>query len=121
MSAPSIRSPRDLEFHLNPFVSWIWIGVLILIGGALTSLWPDLERQEVGAWAYFRAGAGVATSLMLAVWLAWTPGAAYGAPRPRLESSVLDVGRAPPLGALGAVVAGLVFGTALSLARRARR
>jgi cytochrome c-type biogenesis protein CcmF len=109
------------EFHLNPFVSWIWIGVLILIGGALTSLWPDLERQEVGAWAYFRAGAGVATSLMLAVWLAWTPGAVYGAPRPRLESSVLDVGRAPPLGALGAVVAGLVFGTALSLARRARR
>jgi cytochrome c-type biogenesis protein CcmF len=109
------------EFHLNPFVSWIWIGVLILISGALISLWPDLEKQEAGAWAYFRVGAGVATTLMLSVWLAWSPGASFGGERPRAEAAILDVGRPPPLGALGAIGAGLVVGTVLTLARRPRR
>jgi len=109
------------DFHLNPFVSWIWLGVLVLIGGASISLWPQLESQEAGAWAYFRAGAGVATSLMLSIWLAWTPSTSYSVERPRLDAGVLDVGRSPPFGALGAIGAGLLFVTALSLARRARR
>ncbi|HVR19014.1 MAG TPA: cytochrome c-type biogenesis CcmF C-terminal domain-containing protein, partial [Polyangiaceae bacterium] len=109
------------EFHLNPFVSWIWIGVLILIGGASISLWPDFERQESGAWAYFRSGVGIATTLMLSIWLAWTPTTSYSVERPRLEAGSFEVGRPPPFGAFGAVVAGLVFGTALSLARRPRR
>ena len=53
--------------------------------------------------------------------IAWTPQTAYGGERPRMEASVLDVGRAPPLGAFSAIAAGLAFGTVLSLARRARR
>jgi cytochrome c-type biogenesis protein CcmF len=109
------------EFHLNPFVSWIWIGVLVLIAGASISLWPDLERQETGAWAYFRAGAGVTTTLILSIWLAWTPSSTRSVERPRLEARIMDVGRPPPFGAFGAVGAGLLVGTALSLARRRRR
>jgi cytochrome c-type biogenesis protein CcmF len=109
------------EFHLNPFVSWIWIGILVLIAGASISLWPDFERQETGAWAYFRAGAGVATTLILSIWLAWTPSSSRSVERPRLEARSMDVSRAPPFGALGAVGAGLCVGAALSLARRTRR
>jgi cytochrome c-type biogenesis protein CcmF len=109
------------QFHLNPFVMWLMVGLGFIIAGALTSLWPDFERQESTAWAYFRTGAGVATTLMLSVWLAWTPAGALGTQRPRLDAGVLDVGRAPPLGAFGAVGAGLVFGAAIALARRARR
>src|SRR5258706_12147399 len=30
------------RFHVNPFVSWIWIGALVLVSGAMTSLWPEL-------------------------------------------------------------------------------
>jgi cytochrome c-type biogenesis protein CcmF len=111
------------EFHLNPFVSWIWIGVLILIGGASISLWPEVSMREAGAWAYVRAGAGVATSLMLALWLALTPTAVSSQERPpRAEASAFgSVGLSPPFGAFGAIGAGLLVGTALSFARRGRR
>jgi cytochrome c-type biogenesis protein CcmF len=110
-----------LQFHVNPFVAWLMIGLAFIIAGALTSLWPDFERQESTAWAYLRTGAGVATTLMLSVWLAWTPTNAFSTQRPRLDAGVLDVGRAPPFGAFGAVGAGLALGAAIALARRARR
>jgi hypothetical protein len=58
---------------------------------------------------------------MLSVWLAWTPTNAFSTQRPRLDAGVLDVGRAPPFGAFGAVGAGLALGAAIALARRARR
>ncbi len=61
------------QFHLNPFVSWIWVGILILIAGASISLWPDLQLGSVGAWSYVRASAGVTASIALALWLAASP------------------------------------------------
>jgi uncharacterized protein (DUF58 family) len=94
-----------------------------LIGGASISLWPELSMREAGAWAYVRAGAGVATSLMLALWLALSPTAASAEERPpRAEASAFGpVGLSPPFEAFGAIGAGLLVGTALSFARRGRR
>jgi cytochrome c-type biogenesis protein CcmF len=109
------------EIHVNPFVSWLLIGLFVLMGGALISLWPDFERQESAGWAYLRTGAGVATTLMLSIWLAWTPQSALATQRPRVDAAVLDTGRAPPFGAFGAAGAGLLVGAAVALARRARR
>jgi cytochrome c-type biogenesis protein CcmF len=60
----------QLQVHGNPFVSWIWIGVLILIGGASVSLWPEVALGRLGAWSLARAGAGVTASVVLAVMLA---------------------------------------------------
>jgi cytochrome c-type biogenesis protein CcmF len=107
------------QFHVNPLVSWIWLGVLILIGGATLSLWPELSFREVGAWGYLRASAGVATSVMLAVWLAVSPTSAYAA-APRTRAPVLaEPGtRAPPLGALGAAAVGLGIGAVFAFKRR---
>ena len=60
----------QLQVHGNPFVSWIWIGVVILILGASVSLWPEISLGRLGAWGTVRATAGVSASLILALTLA---------------------------------------------------
>jgi cytochrome c-type biogenesis protein CcmF len=52
-------------FHVNPFVSFIWLGLLILMGGCFVSLWPELGTSRVGAWSAVR-GAVAATAGVLA-------------------------------------------------------
>ncbi|HVW26172.1 MAG TPA: cytochrome c-type biogenesis CcmF C-terminal domain-containing protein [Polyangiaceae bacterium] len=68
-----------LRFHVNPLVSWVWIGVLVLMGGASISLWPEVRLREVGVWGYLRATAGAATSIMLAIVFATAPARAESA------------------------------------------
>jgi cytochrome c-type biogenesis protein CcmF len=65
------------QIHVNPLVSLIWIGVAILIMGALVSLWPDVATEEVTAFSYVRAAAGAVTSIMFAILLALAPSYAY--------------------------------------------
>lgn len=60
----------QLQVHGNPFVSWIWIGVLVLVLGASVSLWPEVSLGRLGAWGIVRASAGVTTSVVLAIMLA---------------------------------------------------
>ena len=74
------------QFHVNPLVSWIWLGLLILIAGTVTSLFPELSLGEVGAWSYVRAGAGVAAGTAFAVWIAMAPGMAYTHERPEASA-----------------------------------
>jgi cytochrome c-type biogenesis protein CcmF len=59
-----------LRFHVNPLVSWVWLGVFVLLGGAGMSLWPEVKLREVGVWGYLRASAGVATTMMFGIILA---------------------------------------------------
>jgi hypothetical protein len=92
---------------------------LILIGGASISLWPELSFREVGAWGYLRASAGVATSTMLAIWLAVSPTSAYAAaPRPRAPVLAAADSRSLPIGALGAAALGLGLGAVVAFRRR---
>jgi cytochrome c-type biogenesis protein CcmF len=69
------------QFHVNPFVSWIWLGLLILIGGATVSLWPEPSAARAGAWAVARASAAVAASAGAALWLAASPAVGRTVPR----------------------------------------
>ncbi len=61
------------HFHVNPLVSWIWVGLFILIAGASVSLWPDIRLGRVGAWNYVRSFTGVAAGIAMALWLAASP------------------------------------------------
>jgi hypothetical protein len=115
------------RFHVNPFVSFIWLGLVVLIVGASVSLWPEAVFGTSRVWAFARAGAGVATGAMFAVWLAMTPASAYANTRPR---PVLTVVRPesplPRLWASGALLApgaGLAAGLLVAgfVTRRSRK
>ena len=46
-----MKSPPQAQFHLivSPLVMWIWIGGLIVVGGALIAIWPapSVVRRRV--------------------------------------------------------------------------
>jgi cytochrome c-type biogenesis protein CcmF len=114
-----------LQLHVNPFVSWIWIGLLVLIAGTSVSLWPELSFRELGAWGYVRAAASAATGAMLALLIAMSPATAFASPRPAAAPG----SAAPAFGTsltqlhyramAGAPIAGLLLG--LVAMRRSRR
>jgi cytochrome c-type biogenesis protein CcmF len=111
-----------LRFHVNPLVSWVWIGVLLLISGACVSLWPEVRLREVGVWGYLRATASAATSVMLA--MVWACSSAPATSNPRVEAPVVQAASIPSsLGdePLLAVAAGLVLGASAGWTRRTRR
>jgi cytochrome c-type biogenesis protein CcmF len=111
------------RFHVNPLVVWIWFGGIVLVLGAGISLWPELSFGELGAWAYVRAGAGVAAGTALSLWLAMSPSYAFASVRPHAQAppaaANLDVPLSRALPPLGAAFFGLAAG-ALFAARRRR-
>jgi cytochrome c-type biogenesis protein CcmF len=64
--------------HVNPLVSWIWTGVLILIFGAVISMWPEVSVQEARGWAYLRMSGGVVSSILFGLMLSLAPARAFG-------------------------------------------
>lgn len=64
------------RFHVNPLVSWIWLGVIIMIGGALISLWPQVSWRRLGVWGSIRLATGATAGIMFSVLVASTPGRA---------------------------------------------
>jgi cytochrome c-type biogenesis protein CcmF len=88
------------QFHVNPLVNLIWMGVGILILGALVAMWPEVALEEAGAFGYIRAAASVATSVIFALLLAGGPALAYGgngtrAPPSATSPPVLHAPEAP--------------------------
>jgi cytochrome c-type biogenesis protein CcmF len=81
----------SFQIHLNPLVSWIWIGCLILISGSIVSMWPQLELGESRVWLGARGAAGVAASVMLGIMLAATP-AAHAQPAPGMVPGMSTTG-----------------------------
>ncbi len=61
------------RFHVNPLVSWIWMGVFIMIGGAMVSLWPSVAWRRLGVWEAVRLGAGATGAVMFSILLATAP------------------------------------------------
>ena len=59
-----LKNPPQAQFHfiVSPLVMWIWIGGLILFGGALIAIWPapSTVRRRVQARARARAVRGLA-------------------------------------------------------------
>jgi cytochrome c-type biogenesis protein CcmF len=70
----------SLQIHLNPLVSWIWIGCIVLIAGSIVCMWPQLELGESRVWAGARGVSATAASVILGIMLAATPVARAQAP-----------------------------------------
>jgi cytochrome c-type biogenesis protein CcmF len=69
-----------LQVHINPLVSWIWIGCLVLIFGSVICMWPQLAPQEARAWQFARGAAAAATIVTLGLLVALWPASAFAAP-----------------------------------------
>jgi cytochrome c-type biogenesis protein CcmF len=59
-SFPRANPTARVLFIVNPLVTWIWIGAIIVLLGALTALWPapDALRSRVSASSAARAARG---------------------------------------------------------------
>src|SRR5690606_18355394 len=66
------------RFHVNPLVSWIWAGVLVMMAGAGISLWPDVWWRRLGAWGAVRLAASGASGVMVSILVATAPARAVG-------------------------------------------
>ena len=114
------------QFHVNPLVSWIWIGLLVLMAGTITSLFPELSLGEVGAWSYVRSTAGVAAGTAFAIWIAMAPGMAYTQQRPEATARRPAITanhsfkQLPTVGLGAAGFVGLALGSVVSFGRRRR-
>jgi cytochrome c-type biogenesis protein CcmF len=67
------------QMHVNTLISFIWLGVAILMLGTLIAMWPELALEEAGAFRYVRMAGAVASSVMLGLLLAAGSSQAYGA------------------------------------------
>jgi cytochrome c-type biogenesis protein CcmF len=72
---PSDNNLAAFEIHVNPLVSWIWIGCIVLIFGSAICMWPQFELGESRVWAGARGLAATAASVLLGIMLAATPAA----------------------------------------------
>ncbi len=67
----------SFQVHINPLVSWIWFGAIILIFGSIVGMWPQLEPSESRVWNFGRGAAGVAASFTLGMLIASLPAPAW--------------------------------------------
>jgi cytochrome c-type biogenesis protein CcmF len=72
---PNNKNLASLQVHVNPLVTWIWIGCLVLIAGSLVCMWPQVEPGESRVWLGARGVAATAASVFLGIMLAATPAA----------------------------------------------
>ncbi|WP_245776232.1 heme lyase CcmF/NrfE family subunit [Pajaroellobacter abortibovis] len=64
MISPQTKQ-ANFQFHLNPLVSWIWIGCFILMVGSTLCMWPDAQWAESRRAAFARGGFILTTSLWI--------------------------------------------------------
>jgi cytochrome c-type biogenesis protein CcmF len=77
--------------HVNPFVSWIWVGVLVLIGGGITAMWPEVVVQEARVWSYVRMAGGLTSAILFGLLIALSPALAYGQSSSSLHAGTVDI------------------------------
>jgi cytochrome c-type biogenesis protein CcmF len=133
-----VESKRaTFRIHVNPLVIWIWMGVFVLVGGALVSLWPEVSLREVTAWSYARGAAGLTSGVMFALILASSPAGAVESERDvvRREAAIAQAQRVPTLDPAAvdlaavatrwyggaSVASGLLLGAAVALMGSRRR
>ena len=82
----------SLQIHVNPLVSWIWLGAIVLIFGCVVSMWPEFAPEESRVWSVVRGGAMAAASFAIGVSIAAMPAPAFAAQQPGAGMSSLHAG-----------------------------
>jgi cytochrome c-type biogenesis protein CcmF len=72
---PSNKNIASFNFHINPLVSWIWFGCMVLIAGSVVCMWPQVVFGESRVWSGARGIAATAASVLFGIMLAATPAA----------------------------------------------
>lgn len=67
----------SIQMHVNPLVSWIWLGAIVIIFGSVLCMWPELEPEESRAWGFARGAAMAAASFAIGVVIAGMPAPAF--------------------------------------------
>jgi cytochrome c-type biogenesis protein CcmF len=102
MANPQTKA-ASFQIHVNRLISFMWFGAAILVLGAIVAMWPEITFEEAGAFAYVRAAASVATSVMFGIVLAGGSAMAYSGPGiaeregPRIYAPAADPGPAPEM------------------------
>jgi len=81
----------SLQVHINPLVSWIWLGCLVLILGSVICMWPELQENESRAWRFARGTAAVTASILLGLLLALMPSPAFAQGASSLHSGTVKI------------------------------
>lgn len=78
----------SFQIHLNPLVSWIWIGCFVFfLFGCVICMWPELEPGESRAWRAARGVSAITAAIILGVILALLPAPAFAQSRASQHSS----------------------------------
>jgi cytochrome c-type biogenesis protein CcmF len=77
--------------HVNPFVSWIWVGVLVLIAGGIISMWPEVVVQEARVWSYVRMAGGLTSAILFGLLIALAPAVAHGQSSSSLHAGTVEI------------------------------
>jgi len=100
MANPQTKA-ASFQLHVNNLISFMWFGAAILVLGAIVAMWPEITFEEAGAFAYVRATASVAASVVFGLMLAGGPAMAYTGPGiseregPRIYANTLEAAPGP--------------------------
>jgi cytochrome c-type biogenesis protein CcmF len=61
------------QMHMNPLVSFIWAGVLVLVLGSVIAMWPEVSPETSRSLSYLRSAGVFASLTMLVLLLAIQP------------------------------------------------
>ena len=84
-------------FHVNPFVGWIWLGLLILIVGCFVSLWPEVSAKRMTEWTYVRAGLTATAGILMTFYFAQSLAQPFAKTLIVEDPATLSMVETPPL------------------------
>jgi cytochrome c-type biogenesis protein CcmF len=79
------------QIHVNPLVSFIWSGLLVLIFGSVVAMWPELALGQVTVWTIVRSAGGATASILFGIVLASLPAKAYAQQSSSLHAGTVEM------------------------------
>lgn len=83
-----------IQAHVNPLTSWIWLGGIVMVLGAVLCMWPEPAPEESRVFAYTRSLAAVVASVVVGFLVASMP--SYALHDPFVQASAAAQGEVAP-------------------------